>query len=66
MRTSGCKEPTVHDLIQAFIYSANYRSWLTSGSTSECLEATSLKMKGIVKCGVPKLLAEFVKSNIGI
>jgi hypothetical protein len=55
-------EATVDDLIYAFMQIANYRSWLKGGYTGKGFDSVSLKLKIVVKCGDPKLLADAMKS----
>ena len=59
-------EATVDDLIHAFMHIANYRSWLKGGSTGKGLDFASLKLKADAMCGDPKLLANAMKSYMGL
>ena len=50
------------DLIRAFRKIADYRLWLRDDSADKGLDSTSLKLKVVAMCRVPKLLAKAMKS----
>ena len=59
-------EAIVDYLIRAFMQVANYRPWLKVGSTGKGFDSASLKLKVIVMCVDPKLLADVMKSYPGL
>ena len=59
-------EATVDDLICAFMHITNYRSWLRGGSTGKGPDFASFKLKATAICGDPKLLADAIKSYLGL
>lgn len=59
-------EPTIDDMIWAFIQIANYYTWLKSGSTRKRTNQASLKLKTTTQTRDLKLVAEAMKSFLGI
>ena len=59
-------EATVDDLICVFMQIANYISWLRGGSIGKGLDFASLKLKVVAMCRDPKLLADAMKSYLGL
>ena len=58
-------EATMNDMIYAFIQIINYRTWLRRGLDNKDLDSASLKVKVIVRCKDPKMLADAMKSYLG-
>ena len=59
-------EVTMDVLIRAFMYIANYRSWLKHFSTGKGSDYESFKLKITTMCGDPKILLDAIKSYPGV
>ena len=58
-------ETTLDDMIRVFMQIINYRTWLKGESDRKGPDSASLKLKAVVMCGYPKMLADAMKSYLG-
>ena len=58
-------ETRINDITCAFMQIANYQAWLKGGLDGKGTDFASLKLKPVVRCGDPKMLANAMKSYSG-